>query len=402
MNVRRSTPCVPARREPRQPAAEHEQEQQRLQQRGDDPHAVAREADQLALPDDLDRAQVAAEAAGGDVDPRDRGRRGRRVGAGELAGRHRAIILAKLRLRSLDGRLGVADRGAGVGHEHVVERRPGHAHRLDRHAELGEQPRHELARRSRPRTSPGPRASSPRARSGRAARRSPRRRRRSRSARGPCPTLAFSASGVSSTTISPLVHDRDPVAVLGLVHVVRREEDRDVLARLELADVAPDRAARLRVEADRRLVEEQHARRVQQAAGDLQAALHAAARTSARGSCAAPRARPSRAPGASGRRDRGLAARRRARRGSAGSARRSGSRRASCPGRRGRCCGGPRRARRRRRGRRRVARAAGRAHERAEHVDRRRLARAVGPEEAEDLARRARRSRCRATASTSP
>ncbi len=45
---------------------------------------------------------------------------------------------------------------------------------------------------------------------------------------------------------------------------------------LELADVAPDRAAGLRVEADRRLVEEQHPRGVQQATSDLQAALHAA------------------------------------------------------------------------------------------------------------------------------
>ena len=35
-------------------------------------------------------------------------------------------------------------------------------------------------------------------------------------------------------------------------------------------------AAGLRVEPDRRLVEEQHPRRVQQAAGDLQPALHAA------------------------------------------------------------------------------------------------------------------------------
>ncbi len=46
--------------------------------------------------------------------------------------------------------------------------------------------------------------------------------------------------------------------------------------RLQLADVAPDRAARLRVESHRRLVEEQHARRVQQAARDLQASPHSA------------------------------------------------------------------------------------------------------------------------------
>src|SRR5215831_15302721 len=87
------------------------------------------------------------------------------------------------------------------------------------------------------------------------------------------PTFAFSASGVSST-ITHLIHDRDAVAVLGLVHVVGGEEDGDLLARLQLADVAPDRAARLRVEAHGGLVQEQHPRRVQQAAGDLEPPLH--------------------------------------------------------------------------------------------------------------------------------
>ena len=74
-----------------------------------------------------------------------------------------------------------------------------------------------------------------------------------------------------------LVHDRDPIAELGLVHVVRGHEDRDLLALLELADVAPDRAAGLRIQPDRRLVEEQHPRRVHQPAGDLQPPPHAAA-----------------------------------------------------------------------------------------------------------------------------
>ena len=44
-----------------------------------------------------------------------------------------------------------------------------------------------------------------------------------------------------------LVHDRDAVAPLRLVHVVGGHEDRDLLLLLELADVAPDRAARLRI-----------------------------------------------------------------------------------------------------------------------------------------------------------
>ena len=90
------------------------------------------------------------------------------------------------------------------------------------------------------------------------------------------PTLGLERLGRVEHDDRALVDDGDAVAVLGLVHVVGGHEDRDVLALLELADVAPDRAARLRVEADGGLVEEQHARRVQQAARDLQAPLHPA------------------------------------------------------------------------------------------------------------------------------
>src|SRR5205823_5575788 len=43
--------------------AEHEQEQERLHERGNDPHAVVCEPDQLASPDDLHRPQLAAGAA---------------------------------------------------------------------------------------------------------------------------------------------------------------------------------------------------------------------------------------------------------------------------------------------------------------------------------------------------
>ena len=57
----------------------------------------------------------------------------------------------------------------------------------------------------------------------------------------------------------PAVHDRDAVAELGLVHVVRGHEDRRAFGLLQRVDVAPDRAAGLGVEADGRLVEEQHA-----------------------------------------------------------------------------------------------------------------------------------------------
>src|SRR5947207_1911390 len=46
------------------------------------------------------------------------------------------------------------------------------------------------------------------------------------------------------------VHDRDPIAELGLVHVMGGHEDRDVFRPAQLADVAPDRAPRLRVKSD--------------------------------------------------------------------------------------------------------------------------------------------------------
>ena len=75
MNVFRSTPCGAGRATSCcRPGAEHEQEQQRLDERGDDPHAVAAEADELAPPDDLDRAQLAAPAARRDADADDLGR----------------------------------------------------------------------------------------------------------------------------------------------------------------------------------------------------------------------------------------------------------------------------------------------------------------------------------------
>jgi len=60
-----------------------------------------------------------------------------------------------------------------------------------------------------------------------------------------------------------VIDDRDPIAVLGLVHVVRREEDRDRLAAPKLLDVAPDVGSRLRIEAHGRFVEEQDPRGVQ-------------------------------------------------------------------------------------------------------------------------------------------
>ena len=73
-----------------------------------------------------------------------------------------------------------------------------------------------------------------------------------------------------------VVDDGDAVAVLGLVHVVGGHEDGDADLVAQRADVLPDGVARLRVEPDGRLVEEEHLGVVQQPAGDLQPALHAA------------------------------------------------------------------------------------------------------------------------------
>ena len=73
-----------------------------------------------------------------------------------------------------------------------------------------------------------------------------------------------------------VIHDADAVAVLRLVHVVRRHEDGDALAAAQLVDVRPDVLARLRVEPDGRLVEEEDGGVMQQPARDLQPPLHAA------------------------------------------------------------------------------------------------------------------------------
>ncbi len=80
--------------------------------------------------------------------------------------------------------------------------------------------------------------------------------------------------------------DRDDAAVIdhgdamrhavGLVHVVRGEEHGDALGLVEPLDVRPHLVAALRIEAERRLVEEEHARGVEQAARDLEPAAHPA------------------------------------------------------------------------------------------------------------------------------
>ena len=85
------------------------------------------------------------------------------------------------------------------------------------------------------------------------------------------PRPASSAAGVSSATICAVVHDRDAVAEpLGLVEVVRREQDRHPAARRAGGDHVEQLVADARVEPDGRLVEEQHLRLGDERAGDLE------------------------------------------------------------------------------------------------------------------------------------
>ena len=73
-----------------------------------------------------------------------------------------------------------------------------------------------------------------------------------------------------------LVHDHQPVAqLLGLVHVVRGEAERHAPS-LEPVQPVPEQVAGLRVQAGRRLVQEQQVRLVDQRPGDHQAPLHPA------------------------------------------------------------------------------------------------------------------------------
>ena len=75
----------------------------------------------------------------------------------------------------------------------------------------------------------------------------------------------------------PAVDDRELRGQLvGLLEVVRREQDRHLLLLRQPADLAPHLGARLGIEARRRLVEEQHGGLVQQPERDVELARHAA------------------------------------------------------------------------------------------------------------------------------
>ena len=118
------------------------------------------------------------------------------------------------------------------------------------------------------------------------------------------------------------VEDRDAVAALGFLGLVRGHDDAGPARRRQRRDLVPDPAQRLGIDAAPGLVEQQQRRLVQQHARDLDAAAHAARNTSTparRRDRPAPSAPAPRRCGGS----RARAARRRARRRGAGSRARS-------------------------------------------------------------------------------
>src|SRR5437879_581446 len=89
--------------------------------------------------------------------------------------------------------------------------------------------------------------------------------------------LGFELRGRARGDEAPMVDHGDAVGhAIRFVHVVGGEEYGHALGGPEVAHVGPHLIAALRIEAQGRLVEKQDLRRVQQPAGDLEAALHAA------------------------------------------------------------------------------------------------------------------------------
>src|SRR5437879_9403920 len=67
------------------------------------------------------------------------------------------------------------------------------------------------------------------------------------------------------------------MAMFGFIHEMRGDEDGDVVGALDLAEVLPNVDARAGVEAGAGLVEQEDARAMEQALGELDAPAHAAA-----------------------------------------------------------------------------------------------------------------------------
>src|SRR5262245_10383832 len=89
------------------------------------------------------------------------------------------------------------------------------------------------------------------------------------------PDLGLQRGRRSERGEPPPVEDGHPVALLlGLLHVVRRHEQRGAEPGPYVADVTPDGGAGHRIETHRRLVHEQDRGTVEEALGDLEAADH--------------------------------------------------------------------------------------------------------------------------------
>ena len=89
------------------------------------------------------------------------------------------------------------------------------------------------------------------------------------------PCSAFNAAGVPPAMTRPQSMMQTPSQLSTSSIAVRGDDDGEVALAPQLPDIAPDGAARLRIEADGGLVEEQDAAVVDEGAGDLQAPLHA-------------------------------------------------------------------------------------------------------------------------------
>ena len=194
------------------------------------------------------------------------------------------LLLARSRCSVVGGVVALAQAAAGQVEEDVVEGRPGDLDPPDRRARPGEvadQPRRQLARRAATRivTSCPARSTTP--------------RRRSRATAARRPTAASSAVPKPRVTRSPsagleprrgvvgddqaVVDDDHPVGDrVGLLEVVGGQHDRGAVLRVQPLDLLLEVGPVLRVEAGRRLVEEQQPRRVHQADRDVEPAALAA------------------------------------------------------------------------------------------------------------------------------
>ena len=83
---------------------------------------------------------------------------------------------------------------------------------------------------------------------------------------------AFELAGTAERRQPAAVDQGDAIAIFGFVHVMRGDDDADALAR-ERVDEVPEAAARLRIDARSRLVEEQDRRLVQHGAAERETLL---------------------------------------------------------------------------------------------------------------------------------